>query len=148
MKRLLFLLAAVYLSLVFPLGAAPRLVVSSPSLAPESQIDFVFEKPMVDADSLGKEVDNELVGIDPAWLGKLFWKSPTVAEFKADALPMIGTKYKFSINSGVKHEDGSDVAKGEFGSVSTEQFRILASQIPNRYSSGYGCDRKLAGRVQ
>ena len=130
-------LAAAFLAITGLLEAAPRLVVSTASLLPESQVDFVFEKPMVGADSLGKEVENKLVGIEPAWPGKLFWKSPTVAEFRAGALPSIGTKYQFAINSGVKHEDGSDVEKGKFGSVSTESFRILASQIPNRYSSGY-----------
>ena len=130
-------LSAVILAISGLSEAAPRLLVSTASLLPESQVDFVFEKPMVGADSLGKVVENKLVGIEPALPGMLFWKSPTVAEFRPGALPSIGTKYEFAVNSGVKHEDGSDVEKGEFGSVSTESFRILASRIPNRYSSEY-----------
>jgi hypothetical protein len=33
--------------------------------------------------------------------------------------------------------DGSEIAGGSFGSVRSEPLRILAAQIPNRWSSEY-----------
>src|SRR6218665_3063556 len=38
--------------------AAPRLVVSTPSLAPESEIDLVLDRPVTAPADLGKTVDN------------------------------------------------------------------------------------------
>jgi hypothetical protein len=61
-------------------AAAPWLVVSTPSLAPESNIEVIFEQPMVGADLLGKETENKLFTTNPALPGKLFWKAPTIAE--------------------------------------------------------------------
>jgi alpha-2-macroglobulin len=117
--------------------AAPRLVVSTPSLVPESEIDVIFEQPMVGQDELGKAVDNQLIVIKPAWPGKLFWKAPTIAEFQPDGLPQIGTEYHFSAAKGLKHMDGTAVEAVEFATISSEPLRILAANVPNRWSSDY-----------
>ena len=119
------------------LQAAPRLVVSTPSLLPESEIDIVFEQPMVAREDLGKEAGNDLVSISPSLPGKLFWKAPAIAQFKPDRIPAIGTEYVFSAKKGLKHEDGSAVEAGEFAKVSSEAFRIHTSRIQNRYSGNY-----------
>lgn len=120
-----------------PLAAAPRLVVSTPSLVPESKIDVIFDQPMVGQDSLGKAVENKLIVTKPDWPGKLFWKAPTIAEFQPDVIPQIGTEYSFSAAKGLEHMDGTAVVAGEFASVSSEPLRILAANIPNRWSSDY-----------
>lgn len=130
-------LAWMFLALTVALQAAPRLVVSTPSLLPESEIDFIFGQPMVAQGDLGKEAENNLVSISPALLGKLFWKAPTIAQFKPDGIPSIGTEYVFSAKKGLKHLDGSAVEAGEFAKVSSEAFRIHTSRIENRYSGTY-----------
>ncbi|MEP2776255.1 MAG: MG2 domain-containing protein [Luteolibacter sp.] len=122
---------------VLPAWSAPRLVVSTPSLLPESKIDVIFDQPMVEQDDLGKEVANELFTTTPGLPGKLFWKAPTIAEFRPETIPSIGTQYRFSMGKGLKHLDGTEVAAGEFAMVSSEAFRILTSTIPNRWSSDY-----------
>ncbi|MBC7979803.1 MAG: hypothetical protein H7Y36_04490 [Armatimonadetes bacterium] len=117
--------------------SAPRLVLSTPSLLPESKIDIVFDQPMVEADILGKEVQNTLVITKPLLDAKLFWKAPTVAEFRPEKIPQIGAEYHFSLKSGVKHLDGSALKQGEFASVATERFGIHTSLIPDRWSENY-----------
>ena len=117
--------------------AAPRLIVSTPSLVPESKIDVIFDQPMVAQEELGKLSENTLVSTDPKLPGKLFWKAPTIAEFRMDAMPEIGTAYHFSAGKNLKHLDGSAVTAGEFATVSSEAFRILSAQIPNRWSEDY-----------
>lgn len=120
-----------------PVFSAPRLVVSTPSLLPESEIDVIFDQPMVEQEDLGKEVVNELFATEPALPGKLFWKAPTIAEFRPDSIPSLGTKYSFVMEKGLKHLDGSEVEAGEFANVSSEAFRILTARIPNRWSGNY-----------
>jgi alpha-2-macroglobulin len=117
--------------------AAPRLAVSTPSLVPESKIDVIFEQPMVSQDMLGKETGNKLVTTKPPLPGKLFWKAPTIAEYRPDGIPALGTEYQFSMEKGAKHLDGSKVGDGVFATVGTEAFRIHTAQIPNRWSQEY-----------
>ncbi|WP_411825946.1 alpha-2-macroglobulin family protein [Luteolibacter sp. AS25] len=130
LATLLFVLSGV-------VEATPRLIVSTASLVPESEIDVVFDHPMVGDDLLGKVVENDLVDVQPALPAKLFWKLPTVAELKLDGIPAIGTKYEFSVRSGAGYLDGSEVEIGKFASVSTEGFRLMNARIPNRWSSDY-----------
>ena len=120
-----------------PLAAAPRIVVSTPSLVPESKVDIVFDQPMVGQEALGKTVENDLIVTRPALPAKLFWKAPTIAEFQPQALPQIGTEYRFFAAKGLKHLDGTVVEAGEFASISSEPLRILAAKIPNRWSRDY-----------
>jgi alpha-2-macroglobulin len=116
---------------------APRLTISTPSLAPNSEVDVVFDKPMVAEDQLGKEVDNKLVDIKPAMTGKLFWKAPTIAELRFDKGPALGAEYRFSVGKDLKHLDGSLVGGGEFAKVATEDLTIHVANIQNRWSSDY-----------
>ena len=90
-------------------SAAPRLVVSTPSLAPESQIDFVLDRPVVAPDGLGKTVDNTWFEIKPAIPGKLVWKAQNIASLVPDQPPAIGTTYTFSIPKGKTHLDNTEV---------------------------------------
>ena len=117
--------------------AAPRMVVSTPSLAPESKIDVIFAQPMVSNESLGKETGNKLITTIPPLPGKLFWKAPTIAEYRPLGIPALGTQYQFGIDKGVKHLDGSEAGNGVFATSRTEDFRILTAQIPNRWSEDY-----------
>lgn len=136
MKNIFFPCLLLLLSAV-PAISAPRLVVSTPSLLPESEIDVIFEQPMVEQEDLGKEVANELFTTKPDLPGKLFWKAPTIAEFRPESIPSVGTKYSFVMKKGLKYLDGSDIAAGEFASVSSEALRIITAKIPNRWSSNY-----------
>jgi len=132
-----FLILLTFLGFLAILQGAPRLTVSTPSLVPESEVDVIFDQPMVGDDLLGKEVENDLISITPALPGKLFWKSPTIAEFRFEKVPSIGTGYQFSVKTDLKHLDGSAVGKGEFAKVSTEDFRIHTARVNNRWSSKY-----------
>lgn len=140
MKNLLFQLLSLFTFSALSI-AAPRLVVSTPSLVPESKIDIVFEQPMVSQENLGKEVANDLVKIAPALRGKLFWKAPTIAEFRPDQIPEIGVKYHFSAGKGLRHLDGSEIGAGEFAEISSEPFRIYNARIRNRWDSNYSAAR-------
>ena len=137
MKTTLASFAAV-LALPWPSSsAAPRLVVSTPSLAPESQIDLVLDRPVVAADGLGKSVDNTWLEIKPAIPGKLIWKAQNIANFVPDQPPAIGTTYTFSIPKGKTHLDNTEVPPGQFASLASDPFKILTTNSPNRYASDY-----------
>ena len=131
------IVSMILIAVSLPLAAAPRLVVSTPSLVPESEIDVIFDQPMVGQEELGKAVENKLIVTSPALPGKLFWKAPTIAEFQPDGIPSIGTEYHFSAAEGLKHLDGTAVPAGEFAAVSTEPLSILAANVPNRWSEEY-----------
>ncbi len=117
--------------------AAPRLIVSTPSLVPESQIDLVLDSPVIANSELGKTVANTWLEIQPALSGKLLWKTQNIAQFIPDQVPAIGTTYTFSIPKNHIHLDQSAVPAGKFATLTSEPFRILAATPPNRWSSDY-----------
>jgi len=118
-------------------SAAPRLVVSTPSLTPESQIDLVLDSPAIATNDLGKTVDNTWLDIQPALPGKLKWKAQNIAQFLPDQPPALGTTYEFSIPGNRQLLDTSVVTAGKFATLSTENFRITATNQPNRWSEDY-----------
>lgn len=117
--------------------AAPRLVLSTGSLVPESKIDFVFEKPVVPPAAVGTTVENDWVVIDPPIAGKLRWKTPEIAELIDMGLPGIGATHTFSVAADCKHLDGSKIEAGRFGTAKSEMFRPLRSRTENRWRSSY-----------
>lgn len=119
------------------LGAKPRLTVSTPSLVPESEVDVIFDQPVVTDELLGKEVDNELLDIQPPASVKLFWKAPAIAEVRFEEPPLIGSEYVFSVKGDSKHLDDSEIEKGEFARVSTEGFRVHTARINDRWDQNY-----------
>ncbi|MEO5916779.1 MAG: MG2 domain-containing protein [Luteolibacter sp.] len=136
MKNLLSAITAT-LAVSISASAAPRLVVSTPSLVPESQIDIVLDSPAVAATELGKTVENKWVEVQPAMPGKLFWKAPNIAQLIPDSAPVIGANYTFSISGNHAYLDGSAVPAGKFATLASEPFRVMASNAPNRWSSDY-----------
>ncbi|NJM36442.1 MAG: hypothetical protein HC845_00380 [Akkermansiaceae bacterium] len=118
-------------------SAAPRLVVSTPSLIPESQIDLVFDSPVVPTTELGKTVDNTWLEIKPAIPGKLIWKAQNIAQFIPAQVPNISTSYQFSIPSGRKHLDQSPIPAKAIETLETDEFKIITATSPNRYSNEY-----------
>ncbi len=126
-----------FLAMHLAASAAPRLVVSTPSLAPESQIDLVLDSPAVATVDLGKSVENTWLEIQPALSGKLIWKAPNIARFTPDKPTAIGTSYTFSISKGHQHLDQSAVPAGKITTVDSEPFRIVAANAPKRWSSDY-----------
>ena len=119
-----------FLAITMAASAAPRLVVSTPSLVPESKIDLVLDLPVIETSDIGKTVDNTWLEIKPALPGKLRWKAQNIAEFLPDQAPAIGTTYTFSIPKNRKHLDATPVPAGKFATLATEDFRIVASSIP------------------
>jgi len=131
------LAVSAFLAIQMASSAAPRLVVSTPSLAPESQIDLVLDSPATATAELGKTVDNTWLEIQPVLPGKLAWKAPNIARFTPDQPPAIGTSYTFSISKGHKHLDQSAVPAGKITTVESEPFRIVAANSPKRWNSDY-----------
>jgi uncharacterized protein YfaS (alpha-2-macroglobulin family) len=117
--------------------AAPRLVVSTPSLAPESAIDLVLDRPVTATADLGKPAENTWLEIKPALPGKLVWKAQNIASFIPDQPPAIGTSYTFAIPKGKAHLDKTEIPAGVFATVASEPFTIRSANSENRYSSTY-----------
>lgn len=117
--------------------AAPRLVISTPSLAPESAIDLVLDRPVIAPDDLGKTVENTWLEIKPALPGKLVWKAQNIANFQPDHPPAIGTTYSFSIPKEKTHLDQTEIPAGEFAKIESEAFTVRSANTSNRYSDDY-----------
>lgn len=115
--------------------AAPRVVVSTASLVPESKVDVVFDSAMVAPEELGNPVEG--LQIVPGWRGQWKWKSPEIAEFYPEESPAIGAKYEFRMAKGRKHKDGSPVPVGKLGEAIAEEFRAVAGNSPDRWSQDY-----------
>ncbi|MGL5019867.1 MAG: alpha-2-macroglobulin family protein, partial [Luteolibacter sp.] len=126
-----------FLAITLAASAAPRLVVSTPSLVPESEIDLVLDAPAVATSELGKTIDNTWLEIQPALPGKLLWKAQNIAQFIPAQPPAIGATYTFSIPKNRSHLDNSPVPAGKFATLPSEPFRITASTPQNRWSSDY-----------
>lgn len=117
--------------------AAPRLVVSTPSIAPESAIDLVLDRPVTATADLGKTVDNTWLEIKPALPGKLVWKAQNIASFLPDQSPAIGVTYTFSIPKGKSHLDKTEIPAGVFATLPSETFSVRTANTENRYSATY-----------
>ena len=118
--------------------AAPRLVVSTPSLTPESRIDLVLDLPVADTADIGKTIDNSWLEIAPALPGKLRWKAQNIAEFLPEQPPVMGSTYTFSIPKHRKHLDGSEVPAGKFATLNSEEFRLVnCNSTENRWSEDF-----------
>jgi uncharacterized protein YfaS (alpha-2-macroglobulin family) len=132
------LLPVALLALVQLSYAAPRLVVSTPSLAPESQIDLVLDLAAVAPETIGSTVENNWFTVHPPLPGKLRWKAPNIAEFLPDQSPAMSTTYVFTMKPGLTHIDGSAVPAGNFARLESETFRPLGwNPVGNRYSPNY-----------
>jgi len=131
------LAATALMAITMAASAAPRLVVSTPSLVPESKIDLVLDLPVIATSEVGKTADNSWLEIKPDLPGKLRWKAQNIAEFLPDQCPTIGTTYSFTIPKNRKHLDNSAVPAGKFATLAAEDFRIVSSSAPQRWSSDY-----------
>ena len=78
------LAATALMAITMAASAAPRLVVSTPSLVPESKIDLVLDLPVIATSEVGKTADNSWLEIKPDLPGKLRWKAQNIAEFLPD----------------------------------------------------------------
>ena len=117
--------------------AAPRLVVSTPTLTPVSKIDLVLDLPVIETTDIGKTADNTWLEVKPALTGKLHWKAQNIVEFLPAQVPTLGTTYAFSITKNHKHLNGSPVPAGRFATLATEDFHIITATAPGRWSSDY-----------
>jgi alpha-2-macroglobulin len=137
MNSLTFAVPA-FLATAMAVCAAPRLVVSTPSLVPESKIDLVLDLPVTETTELGKTTENNWLEITPPLPGKLKWKAQNIAEFQLSQSPAMGINYTFSIPKNRKHLDGTPVPAGKFTTLASEEFRIVSSTTTeNRWSSDY-----------
>jgi uncharacterized protein YfaS (alpha-2-macroglobulin family) len=136
MKTLRFALAA-FGAGIASLTAAPRLFVSTPTLAPESGIELILDRAAVPDEAVGRPAENDWLDVTPALPGKLEWKAPNVARFLPDKPPMLGTTYQFSLRTGRKHLDQSPVPAGKIATVQSSPFQIEAAVTVDRYLSSY-----------
>ncbi len=127
-----------FLAITVASSAAPRLVVSTPSLVPESKVDLVLDLPVIETSEIGKTVENSWLEISPALPGKLRWKAQNIAEFLPEKAPAMGMEYSFSIPRNRKHLDGSTIPAGKFTTVRSEDFRMVnCNPTENRWSSDF-----------
>lgn len=127
----------VLIAIAMAASAAPRLVVSTPSLVPESKIDLVLDLSVTPTSELGKTVDNTWLEIKPELPGKLRWKAQNIAAFLPDQCPTIGATYTFSIPKNRKHLDDSVVPPGQFATLTAEELRIVSSSAPRGWDYNY-----------
>ncbi|MCF7733333.1 MAG: hypothetical protein K9N23_16710, partial [Akkermansiaceae bacterium] len=125
------------LALSLTVHAAPRLLVSTPSISPESTLQIIFDLPVAAPAELGKPVANKLVAISPALSGKLVWKAQNIAELLPDQPVAMGTSYRFAITRDQQHLDGSAIPPGNFAEVASEPFEVKSASTSNRWSSSY-----------
>lgn len=118
-------------------SAAPRLVVSTPQLTPESKLDLVLDQPVISTAEIGKTIDNTWLEIKPAMPSKLRWKAQNIAEVIPAQPPVIGGHYTFSVSANHQYLDATPVPVGQIAQIAVEPFRMLASNCPNRWSSDY-----------
>jgi len=116
---------------------APRVVCSTASLAPESEVDVIFEHPVVALDALGKAVPMSHVAISPPIPGTMIWVSPEVARLKFDAPPQIGGSHVFTIPEGLAHRDGTEIPAGQIASLNSEPFMVRSANIQGRWARDY-----------
>lgn len=136
--RLLPLRLLPILLLVPFLHAAPRLVVFTPNLVPESKIDVVFEKAVIDAETIGSSGPNQFFTVVPSLPGSLRWKTANIVEFLPDKAPAMSSEYVFTMVDGKKHADGSAIPPGEFARVKSEEFRPRGwNSVGSRWSSDF-----------
>ncbi len=136
MKTIIAAFVAVSAS-VWPVSAAPRLVVSTLSLVPESQIDLVLDRPAVPPGELGKTTANTWLEITPPLSGKLLWKAQNIATFVPDEGPALGTTYSFAIPAGLSHLDKTAIPEGRFATLASDGFQIHSASIIGRYEENY-----------
>jgi uncharacterized protein YfaS (alpha-2-macroglobulin family) len=137
MKTFLLLQVAILTALSTALHAAPRVVCSTASFAPESEVDVIFEHPVVAPDALGKPVPITHVQISPPIPGTMTWMSPVMARLKFDAPPQLGATHVFSVPEGLAHLDGTAIPAGRIGSLNTEPFMIRSTNIRDRWDSDF-----------
>ncbi len=131
------LASAAFLAIWSAASGAPRLVISTPSLTPESTIDLVLDSPAIATTELGKTVENTWLAIQPALPGKLIWKAPNIANFIPEEDLRIGVDYTFSLAKGQKLLDGTSVSAGKITTVASEPFRIHLANAQNRWADDY-----------
>ncbi len=134
MKNLILLPLAALLAFSAILHAAPRVVCSTASLSPESEVDVIFEHSVVSVDALGNPVPLTHVNISPPIPASMTWVSPEVARMKFDAPPQIGAIHVFTIPAGLTYRDGSKIPAGRIGQLQAEPFMVRSANIRNRWS--------------
>ncbi len=134
MRLIAFFLAAFFVS---GASAAPRLHLSTPSLAPESVIELVLDRAAAGEETIGRETDNDWLEIKPAWPGKLYWKEANVAEFRPTAAPQLGATYAFTLKKGHLHLDGSEIPPGELAQLPGQPFQVDYAALLDRYTDDW-----------
>ena len=125
------------LALAATCAAAPRLLVSTPSITPECSIQVIFDLPLTAPSELGKTLPNTWLEASPALPGKLIWKAQNIAQLVPDQVPAMGTTYQFSITKDLRHLDGSAIPTGVFGSCASEPLQVRSATTQNRWSADF-----------
>lgn len=114
--RLSLLLAAT------PVLAEPALHIDTENFLPATTFKLSFDKPVVSDDQVGKTLANTILKVEPPVKGDLKWTENNVAEFVRSSVPAIDTEHQFSIRTGHKHLDGTDIPAVKLRKLSTSPF--------------------------
>jgi len=125
------------LALVLTAAATPRLLVSTPSITPECDIQVIFDLPVAQTTDLGKPVANTLLEVSPALPGRLIWKAQNIAQFLPDRIPTMGTTYQFSVAPDQHHLDHSAIPAGGFATCASEPLQVKSATTKDRWSSEF-----------
>lgn len=107
--------------------AETTLNISRSQLAPDSSIQIIFDRAVVDDKQVGQSIKNSLLKISPKIKGQLLWESPNIANFIPSQAPHMGTLYQFSIPKGLQFLDGTKIPPINFKPIMSEPFRVLGS---------------------
>lgn len=127
MKTAIRFLAALALALPACLQAAATLRISSPQLKPESTIEVIFDRAVVNENQLNQPVANTVLDIKPALPGKIAWRSTNIARFTPGAPPAMGATYTFSLAKGIKNREGAVLPAKALKTIKAEPFRVMGS---------------------
>lgn len=120
-----------------------QLLLPSRTLAPKSTFEVRFPSDMVAADQIGKPANPSPLTIQPPVPGKFVWLSTRSGSFAPDGILPLGTKFQFSLQSGLKDAAGRDVPAKLREIAETPAFRVKGAYSIDSSSND---DASMRGR--
>ena len=125
------------LTLILPswLYASATLRISTTQLKPESRIEIIFDRAVVNENQLNQPQPNTILSIKPEISGKIAWRSTNIARFIPDEAPKMGTTYTFSLAKGIKNREGTVLPAKALKTIMAEPFRVMGSSRRSKSTS-------------
>ena len=135
MKTILSCISFLILVLSPTLHAAATLRISTPQLRPESTIEVIFDRAVVNENQLNQPVANNILSIKPALPGKIAWRATNIARFTPSSPPKMGVSYTFSLAKGLKNREGAKIPAKALKTIQAEPFRVMGSSRRSKSTS-------------